>query len=259
MSFLSVHFGLNGKTALVTGGSQGLGRTLALALAKAGADVAILARTESRIRDSVAAIKEVGRRSMGLPFDITEPDSAQAAVRQVVEAWGTVDILVNGAGIIDRTPATDVDPNEWRDVVNTNLNGCFWMSQAVAPWMMRSGSGKIINIGSVTSSIGLANRSSYTATKGAVVQLTRALAAEWGSFGICVNAIAPGFFRTELNDSLFRATEWRDKLLDRVAIRREGFPADLEAAIVFLAGPGSNYVTGHVLYVDGGYATTDTL
>ncbi len=259
MSLLQELFGLSGKVAIVTGGGQGLGRAVALALAGAGADVAVLARSQEKVQAVAAEIEALGQRSLAISCDVTDRASVTAAVEHVIGALGRIDILVNGAGTISRQPAVEISEEDWTPVIETNLSGVFWMSQAVARKMLPQRSGKIINIASATSRIGLARRISYAASKGGVVQLTRALAAEWAPHGICVNAIAPGFFHTEINDELFRDPHWRENLVSRIVAGRPGVPGDLAGAAIFLASPASDYVTGHVLYVDGGYTTCDTI
>lgn len=259
VSLIEQLFGLSGKVAIVTGGGQGLGKAIALALAGAGADVAVLARTSEKVRAVAEEIEALGRRSLAVSCDVTDPDSVNAAVEHVYGTFGRIDILVNGAGTISRTPAAEMSREDWDPVIDTNLSGTFWMSQAVARKMIPQKSGKIINIASATSAIGLPRRIAYSASKGGVTQLTRALAAEWSSLGICVNALAPGFFHTEINDVLFRDEAWRDTLVSRIAAGRPGKPEDLAGAVIYLASAASDYVTGHVLYVDGGYTTSDTI
>lgn len=259
VSLIEQLFGLSGKVAIVTGGGQGLGKAVALALAGAGADVAVLARSGERVRAVAEEIEGMGRRSLAVACDVTDPESVSAAVEHVAGALGRIDILVNGAGTTSRTPAVEMSRDDWTRVIDTNLTGTFWMSQAVARKMIPQGSGKIINIASATSAVGLPRRISYTASKGGVMQLTRALAAEWASLGICVNAIAPGFFHTEINDVLFRDPKWRESLVSRIAAGRPGVPEDLAGAAIYLASAASDYVSGHVLYVDGGYTTCDTI
>lgn len=259
VSLIEKLFGLSGKAAIVTGGGQGLGKAIALALAGAGADVAVVARSGDKVRTVAEEIEALGRRSLAVSCDVTDPDSVAAAVEHVFGAFGRIDILVNAAGTISRTPATEMTRDDWTRVIDTNLSGTFWMSQAVARKMIPQRNGKIINIASATSAVGLPRRISYSASKGGVTQLTRALAAEWSSLGICVNAIAPGFFHTEINDVLFRDPVWRETLVSRIAAGRPGVPDDLAGAAIYLASPASDYVTGHVLYVDGGYTACDTI
>lgn len=259
LSILEKYFGLLGRVAIVTGGGQGIGRSLALALAEAGADVAVLARSQDRVRSVAQEIEALGRGSLAVSCDVTDPDATQAAIEHVAGHFGRLDILINAAGTISRAPALEMTLDDWQKVIDTNLSGAFWMSQAAARKMIPQGWGRIINIASATSRVGLARRISYSASKGGIVQLTRALSSEWAAQGICVNAIAPGWFRTEINATLFDNDEWRENLVSRIPAGRPGQVEDLQAAAIFLAGEGAGYVSGHTLYVDGGFTTGDTL
>lgn len=246
-------FRLDGKVALVTGGGRGLGQGIAVALAQAGADVALLDRTGgSETGDLVAAL---GRRSTSVLVDLADavPEDLDVVVDQVVREHGRLDILVNNAGIIRRAPAIDFTEADWDDVLQVNLKSVFFLSRAAARVMRTQGSGKIINIASMLSFQGGILIPSYTASKSGVAGLTRALANEWSAHGINVNAIAPGYFATD-NTAPLRADAARSAaILDRIPAGRWGSPEDLHGAAVFLASEASAYVHGTVIPVDGGW------
>ena len=243
-------FELNQRVALVTGGTGGLGLEMARALREAGAQVALLGRNQESLR---CCARELG--ALPVVADVTSAQEAQGAVKQVLHELGRVDILVNAAGTHVIKPSLELSPAEWQRVLEVNLSGSFFMAQAVAEPMRAQGYGRIINIGSVMSGRGLPRRAAYAASKGGLVTLTYTLAQEWGAWGIRVNAIAPGFFHTHMTDALFQDALWVERLEQRVAVRRAGRPRDLAGAVVFLASPASEYVNGHVLYVDGGFTT----
>ena len=250
---------LDGKRALVTGGSQGLGLGIALGLAEAGADVALVARRRERLADAAGQIESLGRRALALPADLRDLDAAVATVDQVVEAWGGIDILVTAAGAQIRKPALEMTPDDWEHLVAVNLRAVYFMCQRVARYMIAreqpSGSarGKIINIASLTSVGAWPNVSIYGTTKGGVVQMTKAMALEWAQLGICVNAIGPGSFPTELTEPVYSDPVRTARIVERVPMGRPGAPEDLAGAAVFLASSASDYITGQVLYVDGGW------
>lgn len=248
-------FRLDGRVALVTGGSRGLGQGLALALAEAGADVALLDRTgASETADRITAL---GRRVTTIECDLLAAGAADlgAAVRSVVDELGSVDVLVNNAGIIRRAPAMEVTEADWDDVLSVDLRAVFFLSQAAARVMAASGGGRIINIASMLSFQGGVLVPSYTAAKSAVAGLTRALANEWSPLGINVNAIAPGYMATDNTAPLRADQERAAAILGRIPAGRWGTPDDLQGAVVFLASGASAYVHGAVLPVDGGWLT----
>lgn len=236
-----------------------MGKAMALGLAEAGAAVVVAARTASRVEATAAEIGGLGVQSAGIAVDLSSPEACQGLVQQVVDRFGKLDILVNCAGIIDRTPAENVTAENWRKVMAVNLDATFYCSQAAGRVMLEAGRGKIINVASASSFVGLPNRLAYATSKGGVVQFTRSLAAEWSSRGIQVNAIAPGWFRTEINAVRFDDEGWRSRIVDRVAAGRTGVPEDLKGVTIFLASPASDYVTGQVILVDGGYVFSDTV
>jgi len=246
-------FDLTGKVALVTGGGRGLGRGMAFALAQAGADVAVTSRTKSQLEETAKAIEALGRRAFAVTCDVTQPESIEKTVEAVLDRFGRLDILVNAAGVNKRMPSLEVTPELWDLIVDTNLKGTFFCCQAAAKVMKEQGGGKIINIGSLASEIGLPRRAPYTAAKSGVLGLTKALAVEWAPYNICVNAIGPGYYRTEMTEPLFADKEWTKKLLARIPMKRAGLPEDLAGAVIFLASKASDYVTGQIIYVDGGF------
>jgi NAD(P)-dependent dehydrogenase (short-subunit alcohol dehydrogenase family) len=251
-------FSLHGRVALVTGTSRGLGQYMARALAKAGADLILTSRECNRLSEFEAEIKSLGRRAVSLELDVRSLESIAQMVQDAESAFGRIDILVNNAGCNVRKPALDVTWDDWNLILDTNLRGSFFVAQAVARGMIARNYGRIINIGSVTSVAGYAGLAPYGASRGGIRQLTMSLADDWGKFGITVNCLAPGWFRTEQNKILYEDKEWVDYLCDRIPVKRPGQPQDLDAAVVFLAAESSRYVTGQTLLVDGGISTGAT-
>ena len=251
-------FDLSGRVAVVTGASRGLGQYFGRALARAGADLVITSRTLASLRDFQKEVEDIGRRAVPLALDVRDHSSIQEMAEAAEAAYGKIDILVNNAGCNVRKPALEVTPEDWDLVVNTNLRGTFFVAQAIARKMIPRGYGRIINIGSVTSVFGFAGLAPYTASRGGVKQLTMSLADEWGSQGVTVNCLAPGWFRTEQNKVLYENEAWVAYISDRIPLKRPGRPNDLDGAIVFLASEESRYVTGQTLLVDGGITTGAT-
>jgi gluconate 5-dehydrogenase len=243
-----VSFDLGGRSALVTGSTRGLGLGFARALADAGARVAVNGRSESAAREVAASIDG----AVAAAFDVTD----EAAVAAGVAALGPLDVLVNNAGIGVRKPMVDMSLEEWRSVVETNLTSAFLVSRAVVPAMIERGSGKVVNVCSVTSELARETIAAYTAAKGGLKMLTRAMCSEWARYGIQANAIAPGYFETDLTVPLRADPTFDAWVRARVPTGRWGVPADLAGAIVFLASSASDYVNGQILYVDGGLTAT---
>ena len=248
-------FDLTGRVAIVTGTSRGLGQYMARALAKAGADLVLTSRTRQSLRPFEEEIKSLGRRAISLELDVRELDSIERMVAAAESAFSRIDILVNNAGCNVRKPALDVTWGDWNLILDTNLRGSFFVAQAVARQMIPRRFGRIINVGSVTSVAGYAGLGPYGASRGGIRQLTMSLADDWGKYGITVNCLAPGWFRTEQNKVLYENKEWVEYLSDRIPVKRPGQPQDLDAAVVFLAAESSRYVTGQTLLVDGGIST----
>jgi NAD(P)-dependent dehydrogenase (short-subunit alcohol dehydrogenase family) len=246
-------FDLSGRVALVTGASRGIGRALALGLARAGADVAVGGR--SKDVDAVAAeIGACGRRAVALRLDVSHPEQSATAVAECIARLGSLDVLLNNAGTEEVRPSLDVDEALWDRILATNLKGAFFTSQAAARAMRSAGhGGSIINICSLASSVGIATAVPYTASKSGLLGITRALSAEWAPLGIRVNGIAPGYFRTDMTEGFFVDEGWRKSMLASIPLGRFGALDDLVGAAIFLASPASAYVIGHCLTVDGGY------
>jgi gluconate 5-dehydrogenase len=251
-------FDLSGRVALVTGASRGLGQTFARALARAGADLAITSRSSEGLKPFEQEILALGRRVMPLALDVRDEESIRRAVDAAHDGFGRIDILVNNAGCNVRKRALEVTWDDWNLVLDTNLRGAFFTAQAVARHMVPRKSGRIINIGSVTSMFGYAGLGPYGASRGGIRQLTMSLADDWGPHGITVNCLAPGWFRTAQNNVMYEDAEWVSYLVERIPLKRPGKPEDLEGAIVFLASDASAYITGQTLLVDGGITTGST-
>lgn len=249
---MSELFRLDGRVALVTGGDKGLGRGMAEALARAGADVAVTSRSGAA-DETLAAIAAAGRRGLALAADFSTANSPERLVTETVTQLGRIDILVNNAGTIRRADAAEMTIEDWQAVLNVNLNALWTLSQAAGRVMLAQGGGKIINTASLLSFQGGIRVPAYTAAKHAVAGLTKALANEWAAHGINVNAIAPGYMVTD-NTQALRADPQRSRqILERIPAGRWGTPDDLAGAVVFLASRASDYVHGHVLAVDGGW------
>lgn len=244
-------FDLTGKTAIVTGASTGLGKGMTLGLASAGADILLVDHVSSE--ETLKEINTLGRKAEQLVINLMEDGAVQKTVDKALDVFGKVDILINNAGIIRRTPAIDFSEKDWDEVMNLNSRVVFFLSQAVAKDMMKRKYGKIISVASLLSFQGGITVPSYSASKGAVAQVTKALANEWAKFGLNINAIAPGYFATN-NTKALREDPVRSKaILDRIPAERWGTPTDLQGAAIYLASKASDYVNGHVLVVDGGW------
>jgi NAD(P)-dependent dehydrogenase (short-subunit alcohol dehydrogenase family) len=244
---------LDGKVAVVVGATSGIGRVLALGLARAGAHVVPTGRRLSNIEEVAGSIESMGRRTARVACDVTDAASLDAARRTVEDALGRVDILVNSAGRTKRTPTLELPESEWNDILETNLTGTLRACRAFAPGMLARGWGRIINIASLASFVGLFEVAAYTASKAGVAGLTRALAVEWGPRGVNVNAIAPGVFRTDFNQALLDGTPRGQEFLTRTPLGRFGSIEELQGAAVFLASEAASFVNGEVLAVDGGF------
>src|SRR3954454_3282943 len=253
MSLLD-RFKLDGKVAIVTGASSGLGVAFAEGLAGAGADIAICARRAERLEDTKAKVEARGRRCVAVPADVAEPEDCQRVADAALEELGRVDVLINNAGIGTAVPASREDPDDFRRVIDINLNGSYWMAQAAGRAMKDGGS--IINIGSVLgSAAGGPAHAAYASSKAAIIGLTRDLAQQWtGRKGIRVNALAPGFFPSEMTEQY--PDGYLEQMMVRVPAGRPGESDELVAALLFLASAASSYITGVVLPVDGGMLTT---
>ncbi|NLG85394.1 MAG: glucose 1-dehydrogenase [Firmicutes bacterium] len=251
-------FDLSGKVAIVTGASRGLGQQFGRALARAGADLVITSRDPATLIPFKEEIEAMGRRALPLALDVRDYDSIQQMVEDAYEAYGKIDILVNNAGCNVRKPALEITWDDWNLVLDTNLRGSFFVAQAVARKMIPRRYGRIINIGSVTCVFGYAGVTPYCASRGGVKQMTMSLADEWGIYGITVNCLAPGWFKTEQTKVLYEDHEWVAYICDRIPLKRPGLPGDLDGAVVFLASDASAYLTGQTILVDGGISTGAT-
>ena len=261
---------LEGRVAIVTGAGRGIGRATSLSLAEAGADVVATARTGAEIEETAALVEKAGRRALPIAADVSRSDEVDAMVERAVDRFGKVDILVNNAGKLFKAPLAPfpdvtLEPprvtrpttvrhsdEEWQSVIDVNLSGVFYCCRAVAPHMMERRYGKVINISSNNGTMAFPLVAAYNASKAAVNMLTRVLALEWAPYNICVNAIGPGDYHTQMTDASWSDPEGRRRHLDGIPMHREGDLEELGTLAVYLASPASDYMTGQIVYMDGG-------
>ncbi|MGA2205178.1 MAG: glucose 1-dehydrogenase [Terracidiphilus sp.] len=246
-------FSLEGKTAVVTGGTSGIGRAIAIGLAEAGADVVATGRRQQQMEEVAAEIEARGRKTLRQIADVCDRASLERLLAAMLEKFGKVDILVNCAGIAKRTPTLEASEDEWRGILDTNLIGTLRTCQIFGRPMLERGYGRIINIVSLTSFVAFTEVAAYAASKAALASLTRSLAVEWSKKGVMVNAIAPGVYRTDINAKLLDSTPRGREILMRTPMGRYGRPEELVGAAVLLASDGASFIAGEVLVVDGGY------
>ena len=248
-------FDLSGRVAVVTGASRGLGQYFGRALARAGADLVITSRQKGALEPFAAEIRQMGRKAAAVDLDVRDHASIQRMAQAAHEAFGRIDILVNNAGCNVRKRAVEVTWDDWNLVLDTNLRGTFFVTQAIARFMIEARYGRIITLGSETSVAGYAGLGPYGASRGGIRQLTMSLAHDWGEYGITVNCLAPGWFKTAQNAVMYEDAAWVASLKDRIPLGRPGAPDDLDGAVVFLASEESRYVSGQLLLIDGGLST----
>lgn len=250
---MSIDMSLEGKVAIVTGGTSGIGKAIATGLAEAGADVIPTSRSIDKVKETVGIIRQMGRKSLEIPTDVTKPEDVAELVKKVLQEYGKIDILVNSAGMTVQKLVKDLSLEEWDEVLNLNLKAAFICCKMVGDVMIGQGSGKIINIASIAGQVALGGAAPYCASKGGLIQLTKVFAVEWARYNIYVNAIAPGYIRTPLNEEyLYDGGPLYKKIINRVPLKRLGRVEDLQGVAVFLASEASNYITGQVIFVDGG-------
>jgi NAD(P)-dependent dehydrogenase (short-subunit alcohol dehydrogenase family) len=246
-------FDLSGKVALIVGGGGGLSRAIACAMADFGAQIAVADLNLDAAEATAAACDRPDREAMAAMLDVTDPDMVEDVVGQIESQTGHIDILLNGAGITIRKPAVDFTPDDWMAVINTNLSGVFYLTQAVGRGMLQRGYGRILSIGSVSSLLGHPENAPDAAAKGGIAIMTKSFATEWAPFGVTVNAIGPAYTQTELTKNILADTQVYADLVRRIPTGRLGLPEDLVGAAVFLCSESARFVTGQTLYVDGGF------
>jgi 2-deoxy-D-gluconate 3-dehydrogenase len=254
VSLLPEAFRLDGRVAIVTGASRGLGRSIALALAEAGADVAVAARSEKDLQDTAAAVEGQGRRALVLPTDVTVYAQVETLVERTAATLGRLDIVVNNSGIATVRPLAEMAPEDFRRSLEVNLVGAFNGCRAAAGRLIAQKSGKVVNLASMLGASGLSGYTAYSASKGGVIALTKALAVEWARHNIQVNAMAPGWFVTDMNSQAFDDPRIRERLLRDVPARRTGKLEEIGPLVVYLASSASDYMTGQTVFLDGGHS-----
>lgn len=245
-------FRIDGQVALITGGGRGLGRAMAVGLARAGADVVVVARREADLAETVAAVEAVGRRGLAVVGDVADVAAAPRAVDAALATFGRIDILINNAGLYDMDPIEQTEDEAWQAVLDVNLMGSFRFAKAVGPHFLKQGSGKVVNIASVLGTFGVGEATAYCTAKAGVMGFTRSLAVEWGGKGIAVNAIAPGLFDTDMSAGVMQTKEVYDGIVAGIPRGRHGEPDEIVGTAVYLCSPASNHVLGQVIHVDGG-------
>lgn len=243
---------LDGRIALVTGASRGIGRSLALALAEAGADLALAGRDVARLDAVAAEIRSLGRRALPVPTDVTVRSQVDSLVERCVDELGGLDVVVNNSGVVSSLPLLEVSDEEWDRVVDTNLRGVFLVTRAAGRHMVQQGAGKVVNIASNFAFKGVAGHAAYCASKAGVVAFTRAMAVEWARYGVQVNALAPGYFETDLNADVRADPDVAGRIVRSVPARRMGQSDELGPWVVLLASSASDYMTGETVTIDGG-------
>lgn len=246
-------FDLSGKVAVVTGAGRGMGRYMALDLARYGADVVLCSRTLSELEQVCGEVEALGRKALVVPTDVGRIAEIERMTEMAVERFGRIDILVNNAGMNIPQWAEEVTEDAWDRIMNINVKGVFFCAQAVGKVMIRQEKGKIINISSQAGSVGLIKRAAYCSSKGAINQLTRVLALEWGKHHICVNALAPTFVETPMTRPMLEEKSFREYVMGNIVLGRLCKPEDLTGGLIFLASDASDMVTGHILHIDGGW------
>lgn len=254
MSPFDEWFSLTGKVAVVTGAGTGLGRAMALGLAKAGADVVCWGRHKQTLDGTAHVVAGLGRQTAAMITDVESTSQIHESVTRTVQTFGRIDILINNAGILHSAPSRDLAEEDWNRVVRTNLTGAFLCAQAVGNHMTEAGGGKIINVGSIFGLLGTTHALAYSCSKAAIHEMTRCLAVEWARHRITVNAIVPGHFETDLNSKTLSDPELSATIQKKLPIRRFGRPEDLEPLVVYLASASADYVTGQMFCIDGGYS-----
>ncbi len=252
MSYINENYNFKGKTVAITGSSRGLGKEIALIFGRTGANVILISRNLDKLNRVAEEIKSEGGSALPLPADVTDRDSVEAFVERACSEYGRIDILINNAGVIYRSPAVEMPEEDWDETININLKGTFLCSQAAGKKMVENGAGKIINIASDKAFVGFPGRAAYCASKGGIVMLTKALAVEWAPYNVQVNAVAPTYVETEMTRDILNDPEKYREIVKTIPMNRVSKPHELFGAILLLASNASSFITGHTLMVDGG-------